>query len=138
MTTTTDTVTTPAALWAIVEIFGHQRIAGQVSEQEFGGCKMVRVDVPDVHYVERGGWNEARSDYEREIRTIAAHTRSFGPGAIYSVNWCDERTAKLAAASIRHRPVSPYELRNALEALPATERQQLLLGAEDRTATAEA
>ena len=32
--------------WAIVEIFGHQRIAGKVTEQTIGGCSFVRVDVP--------------------------------------------------------------------------------------------
>jgi hypothetical protein len=32
--------------WAIVEIFGHQRIAGRLTEQTIGGCSFVRVDVP--------------------------------------------------------------------------------------------
>lgn len=101
----------PPALWAIVELFGHQRIAGRISEQTFGGASLVRVDVPEV---EKGG------------RTIRAHTRSFGGGAIYAVNWCDEETARLAAASIEHEPMSPYSVRSAIESLPDDQRQRLL------------
>lgn len=33
--------------WAIVDLFGHTRIAGKVSEQVIGGCSFVRVDVPE-------------------------------------------------------------------------------------------
>ena len=52
--------------------------------------------------------------------------RSFGGGAIYAVNWCDEQTARLAAVSIEHEPVSPYSVRSAIEALPDEQRQRLL------------
>ena len=38
----------PNGFWAIVEIFGHQRIAGFLSEQTIGGQSFVRVDVPDL------------------------------------------------------------------------------------------
>ena len=33
--------------WAIVEIMGHKRYAGHVSEQVVGGASFVRVDVPE-------------------------------------------------------------------------------------------
>lgn len=46
-------------------LFGHARIAGRISEQVLCGQSFVRVDVP-------------------QVRTIAAHTRSFGADAIYS------------------------------------------------------
>ncbi len=32
--------------WAIVELFGHQKIAGKLTEQTIGGCHFIRVDVP--------------------------------------------------------------------------------------------
>ncbi|MDD2657785.1 MAG: hypothetical protein PHD04_03970 [Candidatus Pacebacteria bacterium] len=32
--------------WAIIDLFGHQKIAGRVSEQQIGGASFVRVDVP--------------------------------------------------------------------------------------------
>lgn len=34
--------------WAVVELFGHIRLAGQISEADQYGVKMLRVDVPEV------------------------------------------------------------------------------------------
>lgn len=111
------------SLWAIVELFGHQRIAGRISEQNFGGAHFVRVDVPEIvattHRYEAGERVEVR-------RLIDAHTRSFGAGAIYSVNWCDEATARIAAQSIEHEPLAPYSVKSALASLPDADRNRLL------------
>jgi hypothetical protein len=67
--------------WAVVELFGHQRIAGKVSEATIGGCAFVRVDVPAT---------TDRSPY----------TKYFGNGAIYAMTPCDEQVAILAAHEI--------------------------------------
>lgn len=107
-----------APLFAIVELMGHARIAGAISEQTFGGASFVRVDVPEVPASSRG-----RGDGEPKI---AAHTRSFGASAIYSINWCDEETARIAAIDIRHQPMQPYSVREAINNLPIAERHQLL------------
>lgn len=32
--------------WAIVELMGHRRMAGQVSEAQIAGAPMLRIDVP--------------------------------------------------------------------------------------------
>ena len=77
--------------WAIVELFGHQRIAGRVTEAQVGGCQFVRVDVPAVD--------------ENE-----AFTRLLGQGAIYAINIVSEDVARAAAASYRSVPVSTYEI----------------------------
>ena len=102
--------------WAIVELFGHQRIAGRISEQEIGGQKFVRVDVPEIE----------RTEYEGRVSKIAAHTKSFGAGAIYAINWVDERAARVAAHSIKHTPIDEYSLRDALRSMTDTDRQRLL------------
>lgn len=106
--------------WAIVELFGHARIAGRISEQTIGGQSFVRVDVPEIEYTKRvyGG--------EDEQRKIAAHTRSFGGSAIYSINWCDEHAARLAAQSIKHQPIDVFSLRDALRSMGDADRQRLL------------
>lgn len=117
---TTD-VQQQTEFFGILELFGHQRIAGRISEQVFGGQTFVRVDVPAVERVIRTG-HPGPEDTE----TIAAHTRSFGAGAIYAINWCDADAAHLAAASIQHRPIQPYGLQDALETLPAEHRARLL------------
>jgi hypothetical protein len=104
-------------MFAVVELFGHARIAGAVSEQTFGGSTFVRVDVPEIKFQEVDYEAPRGPDgYQRRERAIPAHTRSFGAGAIYSINWCDQATVLLAAHSIRHEPLKPYSVREALEA----------------------
>jgi hypothetical protein len=76
---------------ALVELFGHQRIAGRVSETTIAGGAFVRVDVPAV------GEDKA-------------HTRLYSPQAIYSINPVSEEVATAMATALRKRPVERYEL----------------------------
>jgi len=32
--------------WAILELMGHRRLAGLVSEQQIGGASFIRIDIP--------------------------------------------------------------------------------------------
>jgi hypothetical protein len=77
--------------WCLVELFGHARIAGRVSEETIGGCALVRVDVPTVD-------------------EIPGYTRLYGNGAIYSITPVTEEIARAAAKTYRTVPVSPYEI----------------------------
>lgn len=116
-----------AALWAIVELFGHARIAGAISEQAFGGGALVRVDVPAITYTDPyagQSWDDGQ--LTTATQTVPSHTRSFGAAAIYSINWCDEATATLAAHDIKHQPLRPFSLRGALAGMPEGERQRVL------------
>lgn len=85
--------------WALVELFGHSRIAGLISEQTIGGCSFLRVDVP-----ESGG--------------APAYTKLYGNGAIYAISFVTEQIAKAAAESYRAVPVTPYQLPALVNALP--------------------
>lgn len=84
--------------WGIVDLFGHQRLAGRITEQAIGGCSFVRVDVPAV-------------DGQAE------HTRLFGNGAIYGISFTSEDVARQVAQALKARPVSPWDLPRA-PALP--------------------
>lgn len=75
--------------WCIVEVFGHERIAGRVTEQTIGGCSFIRVDVPPT-------------------KNHNGFTRLFGQGAIYSITPVEESIARLAAEEIQARPVTVY------------------------------
>lgn len=77
--------------WCLVELFGHQRIAGKVSEQTIGGSAFVRVDVPPVG-------------------DQPAFTKLFGNGAIYAITPVTEEIATAAAKTYRSVPVTPYEI----------------------------
>jgi hypothetical protein len=94
--------------WAIVELFGHNTIAGMVSEQSIGGASFVRVDVPQI-------------DDQHP-----AFTKLYGAAAIYAMTPVTEEHARAAAHHIRVRPVQVYILPDR-EASPA--RPQLATAA---------
>lgn len=77
--------------WCLVEIFGHQKYAGLVTEQVIGGCNFVRLDVP-------------------ETPRTKPFTKLFGQGAIYSMTPIEEDVARSLAESYDQRPVNVYEL----------------------------
>lgn len=81
--------------FAIVELFGHSRIAGRVTEQVIAGQGFVRVDVPELPAV-------------GQCKPRTAFTRIFGTGAIYSITPVDEGIACAAAQSMRVEPVDMY------------------------------
>jgi hypothetical protein len=113
--------------WAIVEIFGHQRIAGKVSEQTIGGCSFVRVDVPALpeRVVSRYGRTET-------IPPIAGFTKCYGNGAIYAITFVDEQIATATASQLRETPIDSYSLKDAMASMPTgTSRQVTFAGEHD-------
>jgi hypothetical protein len=85
--------------WAVVELFGHDRIAGYVTEQEVAGSAFVRVDVPDL-------------DGE------PGFSKLFGPSAIYSLTPVTEDVARVACQRFAVRPLGTWTP-SVLRALPA-------------------
>lgn len=85
----------PFDQWAIVEIMGHQRFAGRVTEQAVGGTNFVRVDVP-------------------EVGECQPFTKLFGSAAIYAITPVDEETARGAAGQLRQRPMDEFSARKML------------------------
>jgi hypothetical protein len=77
--------------WALVELMGHQKIVGRVSEASLAGGAFLRIDVP-------------AADENK------AFTRFYGPGAIYSINPIDEALAMRMIREYRNEPVSRFEL----------------------------
>lgn len=78
----------------VVELFGHTKIAGMVSEHAFGGSTFVRVDVP-------------------ETAVSGAFTRMFHPNAVYAFNPCTEEVMLSMAAKYTQLPVTPFDIRSA-------------------------
>lgn len=94
--------------WAIVELFGHTRIAGFVSEFQVGGSSFVRVDVP-------------------EVQNVPPFTRLYGPSAIYSISFVGEDLARQAVQAIQPRPITIY----IPTGLPAPQQSRLRFGDPD-------
>lgn len=76
--------------WAVVELMGHVRTAGRVTEEERFGAKMGRVDVPRAD----GGFT----------------TVYFGGSSVYRLTPCTEEAARAVAIGNQPRPVHQWEL----------------------------
>lgn len=75
--------------WAIVELFGHSQISGEVSEEEIAGSMFLRVDVPATDNTE-------------------AFTRYFGAGAVYSITPVTADVAHKATQALQRSPVTVW------------------------------
>lgn len=83
----TDETATPAR-WAIVEQMGYLKAAGRISEEEMGGSKLIRLDVPTPD----GGFM----------------TKYIGGSSIYQITIVTEEVARGVQADLRDpRPVNP-------------------------------
>ena len=75
--------------WGVVEVMGHSRYAGRVTEQAIGGCAFVRVDVP-------------------QIDDRLPFTKLLGQGSIFAITPCSEEAARTIAAQCCDRPMTIY------------------------------
>jgi hypothetical protein len=80
--------TAPAETWAIVELMGHVRIGGRLTEEERFGVKMGRLDVPNGD---------------------AFVTQFFGGASVYRITIVSEEAARAVAVRTA-APVQPWEL----------------------------
>lgn len=89
--------------WAIVDVMGHQRYVGLVTEQVIAGAGFVRVDIP-------------------ETEGSSAWTKILGTSSIYSISPVSESIARQLASQRRDRPVESYEL-PAIESKPSNHHE---------------
>lgn len=75
--------------WAIVELFGHNQIAGYVTEVAAFGTSMMRVDVPTIN-------------------DQPGYTKLFGGAAVYALTPTSEEIATEAARRLDIRPVANW------------------------------
>lgn len=75
--------------WAIVELFGHVRRAGHLSEQEIAGHGFLRLEIPSGD---------------------AMVTQLISPKAVYAITPTTEDIARAAARNCQPQPVHRWEL----------------------------
>jgi hypothetical protein len=75
--------------WAVLELMGHVRMAGRVTEEERFGAKMGRIDLP-----KEGGFT----------------TVYFGGGSVYRMTPTTEEIARAVAAGSQPEPVHRWDL----------------------------
>ena len=83
-------------LFCMVELFGHNKIAGKCTEQNIAGTNMLRVDVP-------------------ETTKQPAFTKFYNGTAIYAINPITEEVANDIANKLSNAPITVYEVRNMIE-----------------------
>ena len=76
--------------WALVELFGHNQLAGKVTEQIIAGQSFVRIDVP-------------------KTKKVPAFTKYHLPTAVYGLTPVDEDYATRMAERIEAQPVNDYK-----------------------------
>lgn len=77
--------------WFIVELLGHRRLAGKVTERTIAGAGFLRIDVPGP-----------------DAAPIA--TQYFAPGSVYALTPTTEETARRVASTSWAAPVKEWEL----------------------------
>lgn len=92
-------------IWALIELFGHSRIAGKCSEQNIGGASFLRLDVP-------------------ETKTNPAFTRLLNPSAVYAINPMTEEVARHYAENLNVKPIEAWDIRKFME---KAEKNQLAI-----------
>lgn len=85
--------------WAVLELLGHVRTAGLVSEQELFGTKMGRIDIPTAD---------------------GFVTQFFGGSSVYRLTPTTEEIARSVAARNQPAPVHRWELPK-----PQVEQQEI-------------
>lgn len=86
-------------LWAIVEVMGHARYAGRVSEYTELGVPLVRVEIP-------------------ETQASPACEKLLGASSIFRITPCTEEAAKVAAGQFRVEPLNLVALPSAVPGPP--------------------
>lgn len=95
-----DATDAPAfAEWVILEILGHRRLAGYLTEHQLAGHGFLRLDIP-------------AADGE------PATTQLYAPTSIYAIHPTTEAIARHIAQSYRPAPVQRWELPAAEPAAP--------------------
>ncbi|GAB4023320.1 hypothetical protein GCM10028808_73410 [Spirosoma migulaei] len=92
--------------WAILELFGHQQMAGHVTEQTFGPATFFRVEVP-------------------QTTESPSFDRLLNPSAIYALNPVTEEVAKARAEQIKFKPITAWDIRQILKPVDETSQRRI-------------
>lgn len=92
--TTDEPERTPFAEWVILELMGHRRLAGYLTEQEIAGRGFLRLDVPP---------DDGQS----------SASQLYSPTSVYCTTPTTETVARAVATGSRPAPVHRWELEPA-------------------------
>ncbi len=103
-------------MWAVIELFGHQKAAGKLSTQVLGAACLLRLDVPEITR-KRRQFDYTQNHWNEFEETTPAHTRFLGVGSIYAINPCAENVVRNILREISAGPIQEYVM-PTIKALP--------------------
>lgn len=80
--------------WCILELLGHRRVAGRVSEVSIGGGSFLRIDIP--------------------MKDGSTSTQFYSPGSIYCITPTTEEIARTLSVEYQPEPVSRWDLKQLM------------------------
>lgn len=118
--------------FAVIELFGHHKVAGYVTTENFGQAALFRVDSPELPEREvtltQGRYiNSTYVPFGSKVKMPAepGYSKLVGPGAIYAINPCTEETVRQFIEANRKLPLIPLEI--------APEMKKLTSGVDEET-----
>jgi hypothetical protein len=111
--------------WAIVELMGHIKLAGKLTEEERFGSKLGRLDIPTAEKCTCPNADRKSADEPttpcglcQGAGFVASFmTQYFGGGSVYRITVVSEEVARHVARQSAPAPVSPWDFPR--RALPA-------------------
>lgn len=82
--------------WCVIGLFGHQKLAGLVSEYNIGGASFLRVEIPETSH-------------------NPAFTRIINPSSVYDINPVKEDVAKMYAENLHVKPIESWDINKFME-----------------------
>ncbi len=76
--------------WCILELMGHRRLAGKVTDAVIGGGAFLRIDIP--------------------TNNDGCTTQYYSPGSVYCITPTTEEVARMVARQSQPAPVYQWEL----------------------------
>lgn len=98
--------------WAIVEVYGHEKYAGKVSETNIAGTGMIMLEVPEIT--------------NQEV-TLPGFTKILGINSIFSLTIVDEEYAREMARKLSKHPVEGYEHKEVIRQLARKATEEMTL-----------
>jgi hypothetical protein len=91
----------PQHKWVIMEIMGHRKIGGRLSEEVLAGTSFLRMDIPKRP--------EKEADEQTTLDWYA--TQYYGGSSIFSITVVTEKVARQFAYNSQPLPATEWELR---------------------------
>jgi hypothetical protein len=97
-----DDTKQPESVWAVVELMGHVKLAGRLTEEEKFGAKLGRLDIPQDDPLIAG-------------ETVFV-TQYFGGGSVYRITLVTEEVARHVGKKSSPAPVHSWDFPKQLAA----------------------